>query len=56
LSTFTQQLKLENTKLKDVKKQKEDYIQVLLTEKQLLNEEIRDLKNEVKDNHWKNNN
>lgn len=44
LTVNMDQIKLENSKLKDVKKQKDDYIQVLLTEKQLLHEEIRDLK------------
>jgi hypothetical protein len=33
-----------------VKKQKEDYIQILLTEKQLLHEEIRDLTSKLKNN------
>lgn len=47
LTAFTQQLKHENSKLQDVKRQKEDYIQVLLTEKKLLNEEIKDLSNKL---------
>lgn len=50
LTTQTQQLKSENSKLHDVKKQKEDYIQILLTEKQLLHEEIRDLTSKLKNN------
>lgn len=48
LSVYTQQLKIENAKVKDAKQQKEDYIQVLLTEKQYLHEEIKDLKHEVR--------
>jgi len=44
LTLGTDQIKIENSKLKNVKKQKEDYIQVLLTEKNLLHQEIRDLK------------
>lgn len=50
LTTQTQQLKSDNSKLHDVKKQKEDYIQILLTEKQLLHEEIRDLTSKLKKN------
>lgn len=42
---------MENSKLKDVKEQKEEYIQVLLTEKQYLQEEIKDLKQNVKTNN-----
>ena len=42
---------MENSKLKDVKEQKEEYIQVLLTEKQYLHEEIKDLKQNIKMNN-----
>ena len=51
LTLGTNQIKMENSKLKDVKKQKEDYIQVLLTEKQLLHEEIRNLKISLQNNN-----
>jgi len=51
LTLGTNQIKMENSKLKDVKKQKEDYIQVLLTEKKLLHEEIRDLKVSLQNNN-----